>query len=430
MRTRSLAVIIMVVLVDLIGFGLIIPLLPVYAVRMGATGMTVGAVLGLFAFMQLLSSPLLGRLSDRVGRRPVMLLGTAGGMIGYVLVGLADVWNSLPLLFFARGLHGMMAGSLSAAQAYIADVTTPADRAKGMGRFGAAFGVAFIVGPAWGSLLALVGRWVTPAYGTAWPAFGAALASAVATILLWLFVAESLAGAPPQRLGQRPLSTRWLMEVFGDAVLVRLLVLWLLLGLGFVCLEATFVLLCMALLDLEMVGVGWVFAYIGLLMVLVQGVLVGPLARRFGEHRLAAVGPWLTAVGLLLAAAMTLRVDWPFGLGLSLILLICPIVSLGTGLTNPSMTSLISQRARRQNQGGILGISHTLSNVARAFVPLIATALFFWEPGAPYLVGGLLLAGCGRLAWQMRPTHARWLGRAEHLSPDQAPVPVSPPRWP
>jgi MFS family permease len=395
-------VIILVVLVDLAGFGLIIPLLPLYAERMGATGLTIGIVLGLYAFMQLIFSPLLGRLSDRVGRRPVLLLGTLGGMIGYVLVGVADLRNSLTLLFIARGLHGMMAGNLSAAQAYIADVTTPADRARGMGLFGAAFGVAFVIGPAWGSLLAKVGDWLTPAYATAWPAFGAAVFSAAATILLYIFVSESLPADTSRRQRQGGLSVRRLIEACSDAVLARFLGLWLLLMLGWVCLESTFVLLCKALLDMEMFGVGLVFAYIGLLMVLVQGGLIGPLARRFGELRLATVGPWLTATGLLAAAAMSLHGQWPFQLGLILMLLICPIVSLGNGLTNPSMTSLISLQAGQREQGGTLGISHTLSSLARVVVSPVATAMFYWHPGLPYAVGGGLLAGCGGLALWLR----------------------------
>jgi DHA1 family tetracycline resistance protein-like MFS transporter len=424
-RRQSLRVIILVVLVDLIGFGLIIPLLPVYAVRMGAADWTVGAVLGLFALMQLIFAPLWGRVSDHIGRRPILLLGTVGGMIGYVLVGVADLRNSLLLLFVARGLHGMMAGNLAAAQAYIADVTTPTDRARGMGLFGAAFGLAFILGPAWGALLAWLGGWITPAYGTAWPAFGAALASSVATACVWLFVSESLPADTDRRTRQRAPRLRWLADLLADPVLVRLLVLWLVLSLGFVCLEATFVLLCMELLALTMAGVGWIFAYIGLLMVLVQGVLIGPLARRFGEHRLAAVGPWLTAVGFLLAAAMTVRIDWPFGPGLTCILMICPIVALGNGITNPSMTSLISQRAGRYVQGGTLGVTHTLSSFARAVVPPVATALFYWQPGAPYVVASVILLGFGWLAWRMRSTHDRWLRPAPQTAGEETVAAVS-----
>jgi hypothetical protein len=137
-------------------------------------------------------------------------------------------------------------------------------------------------------------------------------------------------------------------------------------------------------------------------MVGVQGVLIGPLARRYGELRLASVGPWLTAAGFLAAAVMSLRGEWPFQLGLVVMLLICPVVSLGNGLTNPSMTSLISLRAGRREQGGTLGISHTLSSLARVVVSPLATAIFYWHPGLPYLVGAGLLAGSGGLAFWLR----------------------------
>ena len=192
MKRSPLYTILVVAFVDLIGFGLIIPLQAVYAERLGASGLTLGMLIGVYALMQLAFNPILGRWSDRVGRRRVLLISVAGSALSHTLLGVADLAVSLPMLFAARILDGITGANLATAQAYIADVTTAENRAKGLGLFGAAFGLGFVLGPALGAGLAFVGKAVSgEQYGTAWPAFGAAAIALGAFVLVWRLLPES-----------------------------------------------------------------------------------------------------------------------------------------------------------------------------------------------------------------------------------------------
>jgi MFS family permease len=398
-----------VALVDLIGFGLIIPLIPIYAPRLGASEVQLGLLLSLYPGMQLIFTPLLGRLSDRIGRRPVLLVGMIGGAIFYAMISVADVLGSLTLLFVSRGVHGVIAGNIAAAQAYIADVTTPGERAKGMGLFGAVFGLAFVLGPALGAGLAALGDSITPGYGSAWPPLGAAAASLVAACLVAFKLSESVQRGNDRHERRRAMDLRRLLLVLRDGVLTRLLVLWTGLMLAWAFLESTFVFMCKDLLGFELEGAGLIMAYIGLLMVLVQGLLIAPLTRRFGEPRLATSGPALSAAGFLATAGMAHWGVFSGPWGLPVLLGLCPVIALGGGLWQPSMTSLISRRAKSDNQGGVLGLSQSLSSFSRTIIFTVGMSIYALDPAWPYCVGGLLLAAAAVFAWSLQRVHDRWL---------------------
>ncbi|MGB2986634.1 MAG: MFS transporter [Phycisphaerae bacterium] len=401
MHRSPFRIILFVAFVDLVGFGLIIPLQAVYAERLGASGFVFGLLVGIYAAMQFIFNPLLGRLSDRIGRRPVLLICIAGSVISHALLGVADLAASLPLLFVARTLDGITGANVATAQAYIADVTTSEDRAKGMGLFGAAFGSGFVVGPALGAGLATVGRLVSGArYGTAWPAFGAALIAAIALLLVWRFLPESRreTASSEDRFGL--LTIGKLRSVLTHARLRELLTLTFGTTFAFVLLEVTFVYLCAHRFGITERGTGLLFAYFGVMMVVVQGGLVGRLVPRFGEMRLLAVAPFVTALGFLLLSG----VPWMDNRGMAWMLLMvgCIPMTLGHGLTGPNLNALISRQAVGGRQGTTLGLTQGIGSLARAAAPPVGGFLYDVGPSLPYWVGAVLLVGVGVFAVWVR----------------------------
>ncbi len=354
----------LIVFVDLVGFGLVIPLLPFYALRFAASPQQVTLLLAVYSLMQLFTAPLWGRLSDRVGRRPVLMISMAASALAYLWMGSA---TALWMLFAARGFAGACAGNIAAAQAYIADITKPEERAKGMGLIGAAFGLGFIIGPALGGLIA--GN-DTATADIETPAWVAAALSSLALCGVALLLSESL---PANRRGRGPARSR-LASAFGvlrRPVLAPLILTFFLVILAFAGMESTF-----ALWATEQFGwgprqVGYVFAYVGMLSAVLQGGLIGRLTRRFGEERLLLCGLALIGVGLLvLPLARDLAM---LGVGVS-------GLALGMGLTQPSLNSLISRRAGREEQGEVLGVSQSVGSLSRVLGPATA-GLFFAEFG-------------------------------------------------
>jgi DHA1 family tetracycline resistance protein-like MFS transporter len=408
MHRSPLRIILLIAFVDLTGFGLIIPLQAAYAERFGASGLTFGLLVGIYALMQLVFNPLLGRWSDRVGRRRVLLLSMAGSVASHALLGVADLADSLPLLFVARALDGITGANIATAQAYIADVTVSEDRARGMGLFGAAFGLGFVVGPALGAGLAALGYQVSGAtYGTSWPAFGAAGIAAVAFLLVWWFLPESKPTAQATTSQFARLTPAKLKAVTVDPRLRELFGLNFGAIFAFVLLEATLVYLCVRRFGFTETGTGLVFAYFGVLMVAVQGGLVGRLARVFGEVRLVAAAPFLTASGFLLISIVpvveSLRTAW------LLLMIGCLPTALGHGLTGPNLNALISRRASDDRQGTTLGLSQGIGSLARAVAPPIGGLLFDVGLSWPYWSGAILLIGIGAFALRIRSAQQRAL---------------------
>jgi multidrug resistance protein len=382
------------VLIDLIGFGIVLPLLPLYAERFGASVSTVGLLTASYALAQFVFAPIWGRVSDRVGRRPVILLALVGTVAASLTMGLAD---ALWLLFLARVVDGISGASYAAAQAYIADVTTPEERAHGMGMIGAAFGLGFILGPALGALFALIDPRA--------PFFAAAALAAGNLLLAYRRLPE-----PERHVSGSPAPRRSLLRrALGDGRLAPFVWLALLGNLGFVAMETTFALFAERRFDFGLEAVGLVFAYIGIVSAIVQGGLVRRVTRRYGEPRVMVAGLALTGVALaLLPACYHL---WE-------LLPVLLLLAGASGLALPTITAGFSRRARADEQGGMLGILASAGGLARIVAPPIGTALLQHVGlAAPYLMGAALFAVCTGLA------AAAVLGRPEGAAPAAGGVP-------
>jgi DHA1 family tetracycline resistance protein-like MFS transporter len=378
-----MAILFLIVFIDLVGFGVVIPLLPYYALHFNASPLEVTLMMACYSFAQFFSSPLLGRLSDKLGRRPVLLASLACSVLSYLWLGFAD---ALWMLFAARLLAGAGAGNIAAAQAYITDVTPPENRAKGMGMIGAAFGLGFTIGPAFGGLLA--GSDPTSA-ALARPAFAAAALSALALVLAALLLKESLS---PELKGRanRPGRIALAKEAFGRTNLRNLIVLFFLTTCAFAGLESTFALWAVSSFGWGPLQVGWIFFFVGIVLVLVQGGLIGKLTRRYGEARLAAYGAVLLTLGL---------VGLPSSLSLVGVLVVMAALSVGLGCLNPAVTSLVSREAGAEERGGILGVNQSAQSLARILGPALAGVVYTAAGrNAPYYVGAIIMAAVVAMA--------------------------------
>jgi DHA1 family tetracycline resistance protein-like MFS transporter len=366
-----------IVLIDLIGFGLVIPLLPFYGTHYGASAAEVTQLMATYSLLQLFVAPVWGRLSDRYGRRPILLLSLAGSVVSYLWLGFAD---ALWMLFAARAVQGACAGNIAAAQAYVADVTTPETRAKGMGVIGAAFGFGFIIGPALGGALAGPDP-LNPAL--AMPAFAGAGLSALAFLGTLLFLKESL----PQALRRSDARVGRLQAVAQSLRRpdLRLLIgLYFLIIFAFAGMETTFALWALQQFGWGPSSVGYLFAYVGILGAVIQGGLIGRLTRRFGEERLLLAGSVCLLLGLL-GIPLSSRIPYLF--------VATGILSIGFAMVQPSINSLISRRAAAHEQGEVLGVSQSAGSLARVLGPLVAGFLFaMFGRDAPYFGGAAVIA--------------------------------------
>ena len=374
LRGSPLLFLFVTVFVDMIGYGIVIPLLPFYVQQQASGAALVGLLGSLYAAMQFVGGPFLGGLSDRVGRRPVLLLCLFGTSFAYLLLGLAD---TLLLLVAAVVLAGGAAGTLATAQAYIADSTLAGDRARGLGLIGAAFGLGLIAGPVLGGLLSL--------YSLGAPAF-AASALALCNVAFGFFVLpESL---PLTRRTSTPIlelnPVSQLAGVLGVGSIRALLLAVFLLNLSFAGLLTNFPLFSNARFGWDATANAFFFAFVGVCAVLTQGVLLGRLQPRFGEKRLLLGGLALMAVNLGLMALV------PLG---SLLYPVVGILAVGTGLAIPSLTALISHRVSEREQGKVMGGQQAILSLTLILGPTIS-GLTFDRLGAPapYWVGSLLAA--------------------------------------
>jgi multidrug resistance protein len=365
-----LVIIFFTVFIDLLGFGIIIPLLPFYAEHFGASALVVGLLSTSFSAAQFLFAPLWGRLSDRVGRRPVILIGLVGSALSYALFAVA---TSLPLLFVARTLAGIAGANIPTAQAFIADVTTPDKRAKGMGIIGAAFGLGFIFGPAIGGFLS---RW-----GYAAPAwFAAALSIAnFAAALILLPESKPADRGPAERVGR--------IEVFRRALdrphLPQVLLVFFLVITSFSSFENTFALYSERRFDFNAQTIGYMFAWIGVVLATIQGGVVGRVVARFGEHRIVPAALLLMAVSLALIA---------FSPTVPVLAVVTGLLAVGMGFNSPSIMSAISQLADPKDQGSTLGLSQSLGSLARIIGPMWGGFVFdHFGIGTPFVTAGALM---------------------------------------
>ncbi len=374
-----MAILFFIVFIDLVGFGMIIPLLPFYSEHFGADPFVVGLVMASYSLAQFAAAPFWGRLSDRVGRRPVLIVSLAGGAAAYIWLGYAD---ELWMLFAARLAGGAMAGNISAAFAYMADITTPENRAKGMGLIGAAFGLGFIAGPAIGGLLAGSDPALAD-YRT--PALAAAGLSFLALGMSFAILKESLSQEVRRRMAEKPRAQRWAQF---RAALARprvggLIGLTFLATFVFAGMEATFALWSNRQFGWGPAQNGYLFAFIGILSATIQGGFIGRLAKKFGEARLIIFGTGALAIGLGLI---------PFSTSLPYLLGAMVFLGIGFSVMSPSLNSLVSLQVGAEDQGGIMGINRSANTLARVLGPAWAGYLFAtlgrnW----PYFSGALLM---------------------------------------
>ncbi len=381
----SLVVVYMTVFLDLLGFGLILPLLPFYAMHFGAHGKQIGLLFACFSIAQFFGAPFLGRLSDRVGRRPVLLLCLFGSTVSLLATGLTD---TLYTLMAARALAGLFGGSIATAQAYVADVTSKAERTKYMGLIGASIGMGFVFGPFVGAELSRFG------FGTA--AFAAAGLSGANFLLALLRLKESL---PPSARGQSQrtaLSIKNLRDALSRPVVGPMLIITTGATLAFVSMESTFALLAKLRFGFSEQTMGRLFALLGITIAVVQGGLIGPLARRFGE---VSVG----TVGFLILSVAFAAIPWLPSSELTVITLL--FVALGQGLLTPTLSTMLSRAVAATEQGGTLGLSQSLGSLARAIGPIVAGTLFDTAQYLPYAFAALLAVSMGLfLSRQRMPT--------------------------
>jgi len=363
MKRSPLLVIFITVFIDLVGFGIVIPVLPYYAegTKFGATPTQVGLLFASYSVMQLVFSPVLGRLSDKYGRRPILLMSLLGTAIGFLILGFA---TTLWMLFVGRIIDGISGGNISTAQAYIADVTTKENRAKGMGLIGAAFGLGFVFGPAIGGILS---RW-----GVNVPfLFAGGLAFANA-ILLYFTLPETVTRDHPARVSAAS-GRGWqqLVVALREPRLAYVLAIYFLGIVAFSMMTATFSLFMMFRLGYDAFHNGWVFAFVGIISAVIQGGLIGKLVKRFGEPLLIIVGALLFSASLFAIPFVTLAS------GLTALLALGAATAIGQALSAPSLSSLASKTASAGEQGGVLGVMQSVASLARAVGPSLAAVLIY-----------------------------------------------------
>lgn len=401
-RKAGLLIIFVTVFIDLLGFGIVLPLLPRYGKFFDANGWTLGLLMSSFSAMQFVFAPIWGRVSDRIGRRPILILGLAGSTASYAMFGVAIHYaddgamlglSTLTWLFITRIGAGIAGATISTAQAYIADVTGKTERAKGMALIGAAFGIGFTFGPLIGAAFVSneTGDSLSPA-----PGYAAAVLSGLALLSAIFMLPESLkANSTPAH--QHWLDFSSLRDAFSRPSIGMILGTMFLTTFAFAQFETTLSVLT------EQLGLNarnnfYVFAYVGIVLTLTQGLLVRRLLPKLGEFRMALAGAVLMVVGLALTAvAGTYQ-------SLGILYAVLPINVVGFSAMSPSLLAMLSLRSESSAQGGILGLGQSMSALARILGPLIAFPLFDINLTYPYYTAAVLMAIGAMLVLTLRPT--------------------------
>lgn len=378
------------VFLDLVGFGIIIPLLPFYVRSMHGSAEVVGYIFASFAATQFVATPFLGRLSDRYGRRPVILLSLAGNAAAMVLFAVATKVSLLPLLFASRVLAGATAGNLSACQAAIADVTLAENRAAAMGRLGAGIGLGMVLGPVLGSSVSHIGAWAPP--------LAAAFLACADLVGAFFLMPETHVGSARDPAAEAAAAGPSLAQVLTQRRIVLVLGLYFFTFLYMSNMQVALALLTNQRLAWTQTEIGHVFGLFGLIMLVVQGLLIGRLTVRFGSHRLVLGGSLVSTAGLVTIALAYHPLPLVGGLAL---------LALGLGVVNPSLSSLASEAAGSARQGTVLGFAQSAGTLARIVGPVVGGALFARVAGgAPFVGGAVSAVIAAGLALSLRATRA------------------------
>jgi MFS family permease len=396
-RNPALTTVFLVVLVDLMGFGLVLPLLPFYASDFHASDIQIGILYSIFSAAQLIFSPLWGSLSDRFGRRPIMLLSTFGAAVSYVMFGLAD---SYWMLLVSRAIAGIMGGNISAAQAYIADVTKPEERAAGMGLIGAAFGLGFVIGPAAATALlhpsfpsvmeslgaSAFSQWVL-AHKLEAPGFFAALLSFISFLLVVFKLPESVKEGATYGSARKGIFSADFWRQFAPGTSASPVIALLFAGTLFIWIGqgtmfSAFPMFCERKLGMSPDKVGIQFFYIGIFTAVMQGFLLRMIAKRFSEKNLFLSGTILNTIAMFSYVV----VDSQAALLVSLF-----IMATGNSLIQPSIASLISKEAKPEEVGSLLGTSQSVAGLGRVIGPAWGGFWISFGVNMPFLITGFIL---------------------------------------
>jgi multidrug resistance protein len=381
MGRSPLLVVFLTVFIDLVGFGIIIPLSPYLAREFDASPTEVGLLMAIYSIMQFLFSPFWGSLSDRIGRRPVILVSLFGSVVSYLAFAFAQ---TLWLLFLARGLAGVFGGNISTAHAYIADVTPPEERSKGMGLIGAAFGLGFIFGPLIGGLLGAWGMSLgsEPPLGLSFSALGAALLCFANFVCAIFVLKESL---PPEKRGvvrERRKRIRELLHHLRRPVAGPLMIVFFLSGLAMAQMEAMLFPYVADVFGWGLRTASYGFAYVGVLMVFTQGWLIRKVMPRLGESHTLKWGLGLCALGLCAI---------PLSNSIPLLAVTMTVLALGSGLMRPPNLGLISLVTPPEEQGAVMGVTNSLASLGRIIGPVIGGYLYQTvSHGTPFFLAGVL----------------------------------------
>lgn len=395
-RKATLGLVFLTLFIDMIGFGIVIPVLPLYAegTLFNATNTQLAWIVGIYSLLQVFASPIIGRISDRVGRKPVLAISILGTAVGFVVLGAA---TTVTMLLIGRIIDGISGGNISTAMACIADSTSKEQRSRAMGLVGAAFGLGFVIGPALGGVL-------SHQFGVSVPFYTAAGLALMNSILVMLKLPETL--TPEVRAKARENAS--VAEVFrgGHGGTVVIALLSQLAGItGFSVMTAIFAIFCERRYGYDVRQVGYVLAYVGLLGALMQGGVVRRLLHRPIEKQLAIIGTAILAVSMLALAML------PAGSGLALLLLVCAGISIGNSLSTPTLNGLASRSVTPHCQGRLMGMMQSMGGLGRFLGPMLGFGLAHLDTGAayghwPFIAAAILLGiDCVLLCFIHAPAH-------------------------
>jgi len=411
----GLLIIFVTVFIDLLGFGIVLPLLPRYGRHFGAENWVLGLLMASFSAMQFIFAPIWGRVSDRVGRRPVLILGLAGSTVAYAMFGYATGLGSsgellglgvVTWLFISRIGAGVAGATISTAQAYIADVTGPKERGRGMALIGAAFGIGFTFGPLLGAAFVTASPDGAPSVA---PGYVASVLSGLALLSAIFVLPESL------QAESSPAESSWfqvgaLVAAMSRPFVGMILVTMFLTTFAFAQFESTLSLLTQDLGLAERHNF-YVFAYIGLVLTISQGFLVRRLLPRLGEYRMSLIGALLMVVGLALVGFAGQQDSR------TLLYVVLPISVIGVSALNPSLQSMLSLNAGATEQGGVLGVGQSMAALARILGPVAGLVLYGQSANFPYWTGASLMGLSLGLVWSLRSSNTAALSTGDEAVP-------------